>query len=158
MFSYSVYLNAQTTCWTMRDSGWSEYFPAQASLGFTENSVKEKISIETKFSRQNVLLRPTWCIGVYSTNSNSNSNNYSLSLFPVVLRAEGTVRWMEEEELRERVEEVMWRRSSGIEFVDDLRWVQEDFEINSEFNWKPMELLQDWDDVVKWGGFGNNAI
>lgn len=33
--------------------------------------------------------------------------------------------------------------------MDGLECEQDDFELNYEFKWKPVELLKDWGDVVK---------
>ena len=58
------------------------------------------------------------------------------ALLPIVLRrAEGTERWREEEDPREREGVAIWRRSErygGGEVVDGLESEQKDFECDSE--------------------------
>lgn len=41
--------------------------------------------------------------------------------------------------------------------MNGLESIQKDFVMDSEFDWKPVKLLEDRGDVVKGGGSGNNA-
>ena len=66
------------------------------------------------------------------------------------------------EDLREREEVGTWRRSDrdgggGGEAVDGLERKQEDFELNTELNREPVELLEDRSDVVDGGGLSYDA-
>ncbi len=53
----------------------------------------------------------------------------------------------------------MRRRSArwGGEVVDGFECIEEDFERDTEFDWEPVELLEDGGDVVKGGGSGDDT-
>lgn len=61
------------------------------------------------------------------------------------------LRWMEEEEQKERE----WEEEARLWMA--LIVEKEDFDLNSKHDWKPVELLKDWGDVMELGGFGDKT-
>ena len=82
------------------------------------------------------------------------------ALLPIMTRrAGGTERWTEEADLREWEGVAMWRSSEKVrrgKVMEGVECKQEDFEVYTEFDREPVELLHNRGNVVNARGSGDD--